>query len=53
MSNESIGELRQKIEFLQKQLENHRAQRDVIKTKKAMSSEVVDTNPYRFLFLLL
>jgi hypothetical protein len=50
MSDESIAELKQRIAFYQKQLENHRAQRDGSKKKKPMSAEVVDSNPYRFNF---
>ena len=49
MSDESIAELKQRIAFYQKQLENHRALGDgSSKKKKPMSAEVVDSNPYRF-----
>lgn len=52
MSDESIAELKQRIAFYQKQLENHRAQRDGFKKKKPMSAEVVDSNPYSRLMAL-
>jgi hypothetical protein len=46
--SETIAELKERILFYQKQLEDHRSSRNVVKTKKEMSSEVIDSNPYRF-----
>ena len=49
---EAIDELKQKLASHKQQFENFRASNDENKTKKAMSAEVVDSNPYRFVLYL-
>lgn len=51
----TIEELQQRIKVLEQQLEQAKAEKDATPARQRieqMSSEVVDTNPYRWLFNL-